>query len=111
MRTFSTAKLFHTKAFRKTVLLLVFLFPLAMFAQKNRMVVGNNQFAFEFYHNATASGKNVCISPLSLYTVLGMVYEGARDSTAQQMDSLLYFGDDKPKLHNAFSFVLSELAP
>ncbi|MCX6804341.1 MAG: serpin family protein, partial [Candidatus Diapherotrites archaeon] len=57
------------------------------------LVNGQNTFAFNLYenlkNNPENSGKNVFLSPYSISTALSMVYEGARGTTAEEMQKTL----------------------
>lgn len=55
----------------------------------------NNAFAFDLYMKLAADkkqeGKNLFFSPSSITTALGMVVEGARGETAEQMGTILRY--------------------
>lgn len=57
----------------------------------------NNQFALDFYANLKdkEAGKNIFFSPYSISTALTMTYEGARNQTAEEIQSVFHIpGDD-----------------
>lgn len=60
-------------------------------------VDANNQFALEFYREIIKKngGKNVFFSPYSISTALSMTYEGAREKTAEEMQSVFHFLKDE----------------
>lgn len=52
----------------------------------------NNQFAWELYGQLTDSeDNNVFYSPYSIFSALAMTYEGAREQTADEMQSVFHF--------------------
>jgi serpin B len=63
------------------------------------LINASNQFAFEMYSNISNGGDNLFFSPYSIFTALGMVYEGARDGTADEIRSVFHFpSDDQTRL-------------
>ena len=85
---------------RNSYLILVLLLSLVMmpgsiYAQPaGTTAEANNQFAVDLYARAAVKAGNVFFSPYSLSTALGMVYEGARGVTADEMRSVLHFSMD-----------------
>ncbi len=61
------------------------------------VVDGNNEFALDMYHQLeNSSGRNsenVFFSPYSIYSAMGMLYEGARGNTASQIKAGMHFPD------------------
>lgn len=58
----------------------------------SQVVDGNNQFAFELYSKLTGqSNENAFFSPYSISSAFSMTYEGARDSSAEEMRNVLHF--------------------
>src|SRR3989338_1800209 len=55
------------------------------------IVAANNRFACEMYRHLSTEGGNVFFSPHSISTALGMVYEGAKGQTADEMASVFHF--------------------
>ena len=72
----------------------------------------NAAFAFDLYRGIAAenAGKNLVFSPYSISTALAMTYEGARGTTASEMQSTLHFELDRPALHEAFNATALALA-
>lgn len=68
----------------------------------------NNAFAIDFYKQVSSDG-NVFFSPTSIYMAFSMLYEGARDDTAQQMQHVFGFEPDKTMRHEAVADALSSL--
>ncbi|MDT8900429.1 serpin family protein [Anaeroselena agilis] len=69
---------------------------------QNRVVSGNNEFAFELYNQIAMveKDKNVFLSPFSISSALAMTYAGSRGETERQMARTLHFAlpqDDIPK--------------
>lgn len=59
------------------------------------LVTANNQFAFELYSQIdNTDEENIFFSPYSISTALAMTYEGARGSTAEEMQAVFHFPDD-----------------
>jgi len=69
----------------------------------DRLVAGNNAFAFDLYHQLRSSDGNLFFSPTSISTALAMTYAGARESTEQQMAETLHYGLPQSQLHPAFN--------
>jgi len=70
----------------------------------NALVEKNNELAFDllnYLREEEESGKNIFISPTSLYMVLSLVYNGADGKTKEEMDHLLGFQD--PEILNESS--------
>ncbi len=69
----------------------------------------NTQFAVELYQQLRAEQGNLCFSPFSMSTALGMTYAGAREQTAREMAQTLHFPADHERLHPAFDELLTRL--
>ena len=55
------------------------------------LVTANYTFAFDMYHNLRVSeGENLFFSPYSISLALSMVYAGARNDTAVQIESVMH---------------------
>jgi serine protease inhibitor len=68
--------------------------PRALTAAEQTTIGAVNRFAFDLLDKATAAepGKNVFLSPLSVSMALGMVMNGARGETRDEMAATLGFG-------------------
>ncbi len=70
----------------------------------------NNKFAINLYKQlANKENRNVFFSPFSIYVALSMIYNGAKNSTKQQMQKVLNFYVPKNKLPYAFKNILNNL--
>jgi serpin B len=58
---------------------------------KQLVVAGNNEFAFELYSKLRSSKGNLFFSPYSISTALALTYSGARGQTESQMAGVLHF--------------------
>ena len=65
-------------------------------ASKSALINANNQFAWELYARLKdkESGKNIFFSPISIFMALGMTYEGAKEETAREIESVFHFSAD-----------------
>jgi len=70
----------------------------------NKVVEGNNEFAFNLYHKLNSS-KNLFYSPWSISSALAMTYEGARDQTAEEMKNVFGFPDDNSQLRKSYGYL------
>ena len=61
--------------------------------QSMAVAAANNQFAFEFY-NQLDKDQNMFFSPYSISSAFGMVYEGAKGQTAEELKQVFHFPDD-----------------
>ena len=59
------------------------------------IVSANNEFAMDIYKELSTDAGNLFFSPLSLETALSMTYEGARGTTAEEMQSVLHVPADE----------------
>lgn len=75
----------------------------------NSVVEANNQFAFELYSKYQSKEGNVFFSPYSISTALAMTYEGARDKTAEEMQSVFHWPTDSNIRQSAFLSIYNEL--
>ena len=55
------------------------------------VVDANNRFAIDLYSALDAGAGNVFFSPFSISTALAMAFEGARGTTADEMQQALHF--------------------
>ena len=86
-----------------------------MALQHNKTVLehqddANNRFAFSFFSNILQQNNgNVFFSPYSISNAFSMVYEGARGSTADEIQSVFHFIPDDTIRKNYVKAVNSEL--
>lgn len=75
------------------------------------IVESNNQFALELYANLKdkKEGENIFFSPYSISTAMAMVYEGAHNKTAEEIQSVFHFPEDPSIRRSSFSVVQSYL--
>lgn len=61
-----------------------------------------NNFAFDIFHSidSSHSKENICISPLSISMTLGMVLNGARETTARQIEKTLSIEKEQKNTFN-----------
>ncbi len=67
------------------------------------LVNGNNQLALELYSEINEEGENLFFSPWSISSALGMTFEGARGTTAEEMQSVLHYPKDDLTRRAAFA--------
>lgn len=91
---------------RLTILLLLLTVVGGLAAQtdeRDDLVLGNNTFAFNLYHELrTQNQDNLIFSPYSISQAFGMTYAGARGTTEQQMQTVLDFRLPQEQLHPEF---------
>lgn len=68
----------------------------------DELVAGNNAFAVNLYRELAANEGNVFFSPYSISTALAMTYAGARENTADEMQTALSFRLQQAELHPTF---------
>ena len=73
------------------------------------VVEGNNEFAFELFHQLAQKPGNKFFSPYSISTALGMTYAGARGNTAKEMAQTLHFTLPNERLHPAFGELIRKI--
>lgn len=79
--------------------------------QFEQLVVDNNQFALDLFHQLRADTQDdIVASPLSISTTLAMTYAGAGGDTKQQMAQALRFDPDDALLHAGFNRLTSAMA-
>lgn len=74
-----------------------------------KVVQGNNQFAFDLYARLSKKDGNIFFSPYSISNALGMTYVGARGKTEEQMANTLHFTLPQQQLHPAFGEIVIAL--
>lgn len=75
------------------------------------VVEANNRFCFDLYSNLSKadSDKNIFFSPYNIFTVLAMVYEGAKGETAKEMGRVFYFPIDNKTRREGIQELISEI--
>jgi len=77
------------------------------------VVDANTRFGFDLFSRLAdgkeASGENVFFSPLSISTAFALSYEGARGSTAGQIQSVLHFPVDNNTRRSEYSALIAGL--
>jgi serpin B len=77
------------------------------------VVDANNQFAFDLYSSLTsdpaARGANLFFSPFSISSALAITYEGARGTTADEIQSVFHFPADDTTRREGYFTVTSDL--
>jgi len=68
-----------------------------------KLVEGNNLFAFDLYQSIREKEGNLFYSPYSISLALAMTYAGARGETASQMADTQEFNLPQEQLHPAFN--------
>ena len=84
--------------------------PQASDSDLGELVAGNNQFAFDLYHQSASPADNLFYSPYSVSIALAMVSAGAGGDTATQMAQALHFTLPADRLHPACNRLALELA-
>lgn len=69
----------------------------------------NNQFAFKLYAQLNNNSQNVFFSPYSMIDAFGMVDEGAKDGTAQEIINLFQFTANDGQRRNEFLTLQNKL--
>ena len=75
------------------------------------IIEASNQFALEFYAHLKdkEKGENVFFSPYSISTAMAMLYEGARNETANEIQSVFHFPKDLSIRRSSFAIAQSYL--
>jgi len=73
------------------------------------LVDASNLFALELFSNLSTPEGNLFFSPYSIFTALGMVYEGARCQTADEMRSVFHFPSDTQTRWSLFRSLIDKL--
>ncbi len=74
------------------------------------LVRGNSRFAFDLYAALREEDGNLFYSPHSISVALAMIYAGANERTARQMEEVLRFQLAPDQLHAAFNVLDLELS-
>jgi len=75
------------------------------------VIDANNQFALDFYAKLRndKAGKNIFFSPYSIFTAVGMAYEGAQGKTAEEIQSVFHFPEDNTIRRSSIAAVINLL--
>lgn len=73
------------------------------------IATANNRFALNFYQQVLGDDGNIFFSPLSMYAAFSMLYEGAMEETADQMQDVFGFEPDKNLRHNVTAAMMLSL--
>ena len=76
---------------------------------KDLVVEGNHQFAFDLYSQVGKGDGNLFFSPFSISTALAMTYAGAKGNTETQMAQTLHFSLSQECLHPGYSALMHGL--
>ncbi|ADD07919.1 serpin family protein [Candidatus Aciduliprofundum boonei] len=69
----------------------------------------NNRFALSLFNEIWGQENNTFFSPLSIWIVLAMLYEGAEGESAAQLEKVLYLPKNKTILQENIKYLLDEL--
>jgi len=75
------------------------------------VVSANNQFAMNFYTQVAKNDGNIFFSPFSISTAFAIAYEGAKDTTAEQIQRVFDFPSNYEKRTSQFQNTIDELNP
>ncbi len=75
----------------------------------NTLINGLNTAAFSFYRQMASGENNIFFSPYNVLQTLAMVYAGARNQTAAQMQAVLSYSQPQDQLHDSFNYLNREL--
>ena len=73
------------------------------------LVNASNHFAMDMFSNLSSENDNMFFSPYSIFTALGMVYEGARNGTADEIRSVFHFPSDNQTRLDLFLGLIEHL--
>ncbi|MHA1192183.1 MAG: serpin family protein, partial [Promethearchaeota archaeon] len=74
--------------------------------EEEEIIIGNNEFSIDLFHVLKTPNENLFFSPLSIYTLLSIVFAGARDLTETQIKSVLHIKLDQNRYHSKFKKLL-----
>ena len=73
------------------------------------IAAANNGFAVDFYRKVSAGDDNIFFSPASMFVAFSVLYEGARENTADQMRHVFGFELDLQARYNATAHLMSSV--
>ena len=72
----------------------------------NEVVDSNNKFALDLYNELKSEEGNIFYSSYSIYSALGMTYEGAKGETANEMEDVFGYPDNlKPNFAAVYNSI------
>ena len=69
----------------------------------------NNDFAINFYKQVSNNDQNIFFSPTSMYTAFSVLYEGAQENTADEIQKVFGFEPDSFTRHNDTAHMMSAI--
>ncbi|TDP75810.1 serpin family protein [Bradymonas sediminis] len=78
-------------------------------SDREELVKGNTDFAFDLYKEIAGQDKNLFFSPFSISEALTMTYAGARGETEAEMADVLHLSGDQVQVHPAFNWLDAHL--
>lgn len=78
-------------------------------ADRDALVAGHTEFAFDLYAKLRGAPGNVFFSPYSISTALAMTWAGARGATAAEMARTLRISPDPSRVHPASARLIREI--
>jgi len=75
----------------------------------SELVNASNRFALEMYAELANPSENLFFSPYSIFTALGMTYEGARNRTADEIRAVFHFPADDQTRWSLFKALIGKL--
>jgi len=80
---------------KHAILIIMLLASLSSHAQNDKLTQSLNSYSLDLYNQLKTDNKNLFFSPLSTYYALLIGYEGARNKTKQEFESVLHIKDSK----------------
>ena len=75
--------------------------------EEKQIIKGNNKFSIDIFQALKSPNDNLFFSPLSIYTLLSIVFAGARGLTETQIKTFLHIKLDQNRFHSEFKKLLS----
>jgi serpin B len=70
---------------------------------QSQVISGNSQFALDIYQELVDENENQMLSPYSISTALAMVYAGADENTATELQTVMGYGVNNTAFHQTFN--------
>lgn len=77
----------------------------------DKAIAANNDFAIKMYSTLKKTSKNLFFSPYSMSTAFAMVYEGARNNTAEEISNVFGFNKDLQKNRSSYAYLFNKYNP